>query len=1317
MPKTCALLTLVISLFFIEQLTAQTVPNDDYWETKIPNYWLIYDEFRPIDSNIALVKRGQWHGLINQRGKILVDSLDFLKKCSPSAYFMAKKDGKIALLRPDGSIFIPYQNGSDFSALPDNTFVLETDDRTYNFDSQGQLRPFPNDQIISGPVNGFYIASDSTEKQGLMDSLGRWVIKPRFIHMEHFSNDYWTGTEEDHKILINPRKGWTGKGSYYSVFAMSEDRLGFWGFKQPHAVPATYFHYDEEPGTEQMPLYNLRSEGNYYIFTSAEKKKGVWDKKGNLLLLAQYNDIKPLPKIKTYDIYGAEISPEPSLLMVEQNGLLGLFDGKSFILPIHYELIQMSGDKIIAFTSDSFFVFSGQKRQLEIAHRLNDPTLAAPFIHGKTARDSIYHLEKGWIRLPKGEYNLRVMPMYIFLCSLEDELCQILDYNGNLRLSNVEAPQPQHWRNLRCRSVSYRKNDRIGWYIPSSGFVQEAQYDEINPLAQGRFLVQKNLHWGIVAHDGRIILPIEYDDFISENRVVYLLKNQQWHIFNLDGQMMHPGRFDNVSLVPESDLFFWGKTKPGWQLYRIHQTQPLLAVYLDKYPDYNSVDLDEGNFIVQHPISKKYGCVGYAGQMLSDFEWDTLSQYYGQKGNEFYLFKQKSLTPAAIVKGRAIVCGTHFFFVNTADNRYQVYHRDGQLLSPRSFVYAEYKMPNQYFYTKYQQKLIVKADADTWELVNGSGQTECKIKCDSFYFFTKDLYGYNEGAKRYLYNQKTGKKQPFYFDNIASFWVDGYYEVTQKGRRGLMNKDLEITIPCQFIVLSPITWGLVVVQDINKYGVFTLDGKVSIPIDQYDDMPAKISEDMILARKKGQVSLYSIAAQKLTHNTYEDIQSCIVRIPLAKSLFLIREKGKYGLMYSDCREVLAPKYDKIEQNFGFLLTLHEGNRRSLFDPASQKIVGSDYEEINLSSMGILAKKGDTWSFFKENKLIFEKKCASMTLTHSYILFNESTGASKGMIDDRGQIALEPVFDNISTVKGILFVTNIIATSRNGQIQFWSERGERLSNDTFTAYSCPATNRVVVEKGPLKGVLDANGRSLLPVAYETILCPESEDHFVVSNGGKYQHVLKGGIPMSNAEWEDAGAFYQGIAPVKKDGKWGYISTDGSFVIKPQFDFADCFQGHEEYFAAVKQNGAFFLIGTNGQRAEKEFDKFYEFTYSPLDTTCLAYTQVPFEFENEIWRHVHSNFHFKVRGKSTGKLGLVHLNGHWVLPPLYDQINYVGLNTSVFLIQKGQLYGFFNTTDKVMIEPQYDNIYPMGKERFQVIKDGRWFVIDQFGKEVK
>ena len=59
------------------------------------------------------------------------------------------------------------------------------------------------------------------------------------------------------------------------------------------------------------------------------------------------------------------------------------------------------------------------------------------------------------------------------------------------------------------------------------------------------------------------------------------------------------------------------------------------------------------------------------------------------------------------------------------------------------------------------------------------------------------------------------------------------------------------------------------------------------------------------------------------------------------------------------------------------------------------------------------------------------------------------------------------------------------------------------------------------------------------------------------------------------------FSEGLAAVKKDGKWGYINTKGEQIIECKFDF-DMGNGFSEGLAGVKKDGKWGFINTKGEQ---------------------------------------------------------------------------------------------------------------------------------------
>lgn len=70
------------------------------------------------------------------------------------------------------------------------------------------------------------------------------------------------------------------------------------------------------------------------------------------------------------------------------------------------------------------------------------------------------------------------------------------------------------------------------------------------------------------------------------------------------------------------------------------------------------------------------------------------------------------------------------------------------------------------------------------------------------------------------------------------------------------------------------------------------------------------------------------------------------------------------------------------------------------------------------------------------------------------------------------------------------------------------------------------------------------------------------------------------------FDDLGYFYNGLAKVKKDGKWGFIDKAGGLVVEPSFERVDRFS---EGLAAVKIGGKWGFIDKSGSLVvEPAFD---------------------------------------------------------------------------------------------------------------------------------
>lgn len=157
----------------------------------------------------------------------------------------------------------------------------------------------------------------------------------------------------------------------------------------------------------------------------------------------------------------------------------------------------------------------------------------------------------------------------------------------------------------------------------------------------------------------------------------------------------------------------------------------------------------------------------------------------------------------------------------------------------------------------------------------------------------------------------------------------------------------------------------------------------------------------------------------------------------------------------------------------------------------------------------------------------------------------------------------------------------------------------------------AEHVAVVEKDGKEGVIDPNGRVLLPAEYKNIQVGDpAEDAIILAEkDGKYgiydregkellAPVLKKMTAVNDGmlggktktwnfyttggrkipgDFDEVQAFNEGLAPVKVKGKWGFADKTGKIVIAPQYKEV---RGFSEGLAAVKDGKQWFYIHKDG-----------------------------------------------------------------------------------------------------------------------------------------
>ena len=171
-----------------------------------------------------------------------------------------------------------------------------------------------------------------------------------------------------------------------------------------------------------------------------------------------------------------------------------------------------------------------------------------------------------------------------------------------------------------------------------------------------------------------------------------------------------------------------------------------------------------------------------------------------------------------------------------------------------------------------------------------------------------------------------------------------------------------------------------------------------------------------------------------------------------------------------------------------------------------------------------------------------------------------------------------------------------------------------------------------------GRLNQSKDSMIIIAVNT---PNGVGYFVDSEGKI----------LFKKQFEEVDKFSEGLAPVKQNGKWGFINTKGEVVVPFIYDkFGLLFS---EGLARVKQNGKWGFINTKGE----------------MVTRCI-YDDAAWEFTEGL-----------ARVKQNGKWGFINTKGEVIAPCIYNDA--WDFSEGLTLVKQNGKWSIINKNGKVIV----------------------------------
>lgn len=385
--------------------------------------------------------------------------------------------------------------------------------------------------------------------------------------------------------------------------------------------------------------------------------------------------------------------------------------------------------------------------------------------------------------------------------------------------------------------------------------------------------------------------------------------------------------------------------------------------------------------------------------------------------------------------------------------------------------------------------------------------------------------------------------------------VDGYYSSSlvkvKKGKKvGLINAiSLKVIFPAEYDYISSANRGYRITKD-EKVGYADSNGKIIIPCkyrateieDGYDGEPILAREGdklCLLDAKTGEL----VATSSITPQYFSGFRN---------GMAIVTENGKAGFIDNTGKLVVPCIYEQlysfdIETFKGELTAAKKDGRWGFIDKKGKVVIPFEYEDQVYISVGHTicddkrrVKKNGKWGIINMNGQM-EIPCKYDSIgSFNYGLAPAKIGYKYVYINMQGKIVLAGDYD-----KAEAFENGVAKVTKRDSTYMINIKGEKVNVNQIEFHDglCVVAKFVKEEARIYYGYADEELELVIPY-----------------------------------DFDEAYDFENGMALVKLGGKWGYIDTNGNWVIYREFD--EKFRFSAEGVAKVLQNGKWGLLTKEG-----------------------------------------------------------------------------------------------------------------------------------------
>ena len=298
----------------------------------------------------------------------------------------------------------------------------------------------------------------------------------------------------------------------------------------------------------------------------------------------------------------------------------------------------------------------------------------------------------------------------------------------------------------------------------------------------------------------------------------------------------------------------------------------------------------------------------------------------------------------------------------------------------------------------------------------------------------------------------------------------------------------------------------------------------------------------------------------------------------SEGLAAVSKDGKYGYVNKSGKVMIPFMWDDAEAFKNNCAVVSKGNKSGLMNKTGELLVPVEYDEITepVEDICVVVKNDKSGYVDKSGR---ELTKLDFDIASDFRDGFAIVGIDElfGLISAKGSVVVEAIYDNMSWASA-----GLLKVSLNDKWGLINRVGEVVLPIEYDGVGDFYNNRALIAKNGKCGFINTKVEIVIPPIYrytENLLSSAIfiNGFVVISIKGKNTVLDTMGMKIEFPGYENTGRPSEGLVPVQKNRKWGFVDYNGRLKISCTFKDANSFQGGT---AIVKSDNSYGIINTEG-----------------------------------------------------------------------------------------------------------------------------------------